>query len=47
MLLTAESSEIFSKHNEHGFISESFAMNWYIFVVVTNKKTVASIMIQT
>ena len=27
ILLTGKSSEIFSKRNEHGFISESFAMN--------------------
>ena len=30
-------SEIFFKHNKCDFISESFALNWYIFVALTHK----------
>ena len=38
MLLAVKSLEIFPKHNNYGFISESFALNWYTFVALTNKK---------
>ena len=38
MLLAVKSLEIFPKHNSYGFISESFALNWYTFVALTNKK---------
>ena len=38
MLLAEKSPEIFPKHKEYFAISESFALNWYIFVVLTNKK---------
>ena len=30
--------EILPEHNKYGFISESFALNWYIFTALTNKK---------
>ena len=36
MLLDVKSFEILPKHNEYGFISESFTLNWYISVAVTN-----------
>ena len=29
-----------SKHNGHGFISESFTLNWYIFFTINIQKTV-------
>ena len=38
MLLAEKSPEIFPKHKEYFFIPESFALNSYIFVVLTNKK---------
>ena len=48
MLIDAKSSKIFPKHKDYFFlISESFALNWYIFVALTNKKTVGSIIMQT
>ena len=31
MLLTAKPFETFPKHNIYGFMSEIFALNWYIF----------------
>ena len=30
ILLTENSFEVSPKHNGYGFISESFALNWYI-----------------
>ena len=36
MLLTTKSFKIFPKPN--GYISESFGLNWYFFVALTNKK---------
>ena len=38
MLSIVKSFEIFFKHNGYGFISESFALNCYIFTELTNKK---------
>ena len=38
MLLTARYFEIFPKRDRYGFICESFALNLYIFVALTNKK---------
>ena len=38
MLLAEKSPQIFPKHNGSLFISESFALNWYIFIALTNKK---------
>ena len=38
MLLPVKSFEIFPKHNGYGFVSEPFALNWYISVASTNKK---------
>ena len=48
MLLAEKSPEIFPKHKGYIyiFISESFALNWYIFVALTNKKNVAPIILQ-
>ena len=37
MLLAEKSAEIFHKHKGYFFISESFALNWYTFVALTNK----------
>ena len=36
MLLVEESPDIFPKHKGY-FFSESFALNWYIFIALTNK----------
>ena len=47
MLLAVKSSEIFPEHKGNFFILESFALNWYIYVALTNKKSVASIIMQT
>ena len=38
MLLAVKSFEIFPKPNLYDFIWESLALNWYIFVALTNKK---------
>ena len=38
MLLDEKYAEIFPEHKEHFFISESFALNWYILVALTNKQ---------
>ena len=38
MLLTEKSPEAFPKHKGHFFVSESFALNWYIFIELPNKK---------
>ena len=38
MLSIVKSFEILPKHNGYGFISESFALNWHTFMVLTNKK---------
>ena len=38
MLLDVRSFEIYPKNKEYFFISESFALNWYIFIELTNKK---------
>ena len=38
MLSIVKSFEIFFKHNGYGFMSESFALNCYIFTELTNKK---------
>ena len=38
MLSTAKSLEKLPKHNGYSFFSESFALKWYIFTVLTNKK---------
>ena len=35
-----------SLHHEYGFISESFGLNWYIFVAFTNIKTQVSIIMK-
>ena len=35
--------EILPKHNGYGFISEFFALNWYVFVELTNKKLLPSL----
>ena len=47
MLLAEKSPEIIPKHKGYFLISECFALKWYIFVALTNKKTVASIIMQT
>ena len=46
MLFSETSPQIFAKHKGYFFISESFPLNWYIFVALINKKTVASIIMQ-
>ena len=38
MLSTAKSFEILPKQNEYGFVSESYALNWYIFTPLAYKK---------
>ena len=38
MLWIAKSFETLLKHNGHGFIFESFALNWYIFTGFKKKK---------
>ena len=38
MLSVVKSFEILPKHSIYGSISESFALNWYIFAAITNKK---------
>ena len=38
MLLSVKSFKILPEDNAFGFISESFALNRYIFVALTNKK---------
>ena len=38
MLLAEKSLEIFTKHKGYSFVSEAFALDWYIFVALTNKK---------
>ena len=38
MLSSVKSFKILPKDNAFGFISESFALNGYIFVALTNKK---------
>ena len=38
MLIAVKSFEIFPKHKLY-FFSESFALNWYIFVALSNKKS--------
>ena len=38
MLLAEKSFEVFPKRKEYIFISESFALNSYIFVALTSKK---------
>ena len=38
MLLTEKSPEILSKHRGCFFISECFALNWYVSAALTNKK---------
>ena len=38
MLLAETSLEISPKHKEYFFILESSALNWYIFVALTNEK---------
>ena len=35
--------EILPKHNGYGFVSEFFALNWYVFVELTNKKLLPSL----
>ena len=42
MLLSEKSLEIFSKRKGYFFISESFAMNGYIFVALINKQNCCS-----
>ena len=37
-LLAKKSLAIFPKHREYIFISESFALNWYIFPLLRNKR---------
>ena len=38
MLLARKPFEVLPEHNECGFISEAYALNWCIFIVLTNKK---------
>ena len=38
MLLTEQLFQIFSKHTRYFFIAKSFALNFYIFVALANKK---------
>ena len=43
MLLAAKSPKIFPKHKRYFFVSETIDyLNWYIFVALTNKKTILS-----
>ena len=37
MLSTGKSFEILPKHNGCGFVSESYALNWYIFTPLSYK----------
>ena len=37
---------MFTKHNGYGFVSEFFAFNWYVFMALTNKKFLASVMMK-
>ena len=46
MLLAEKSPIIFHKHNGYTFISGFFALEWYIFVALTNKKTIVSIIMK-
>ena len=43
MLLIPKSFQTFPKQSEYGFISETFVLNSCVFVALTNKKTVISI----
>ena len=43
MLLIVKSFKILRKHNGWSFISGSFALNWYIFVALINKKLLLSL----
>ena len=36
--LIVKSFEILPKHSVESFISDHFVLNWYIFVILTNKK---------
>ena len=45
ILLIVKSSETLPKHSKKYFISVSFALNWYIFVALTNKKNLTSIIV--
>ena len=38
MLLSVKSFEILTKYNGYDFVSETFALNWYIFTALTNEK---------
>ena len=38
MLLTEKSLEAFPKNKKHFFVSESYALNWYIFIELPSKK---------
>ena len=38
VLIDVQSFEIFPKHKEYFFISESFALKWCVIVALTNKK---------
>ena len=40
MLLAEKSSEIFPEQNRYLFISGSFALKWYMFLALANKKLV-------
>ena len=43
MLLIPKSFQTFPKQSEYGFISETFVLNSCVFVSLTNKKMVISI----
>ena len=47
MLIDMKSFEYFPKCKGYYFILELFALNSHIFLALTNKKTVASIIMQT
>ena len=37
LLISMKSFKIFFKHNRYDFVSEFFALNWYIFVALAHK----------
>ena len=43
MLLAVKSFQLFPKHKIYGFISESFALNLYIFVALADKKLLVAL----
>ena len=46
MLLAEKFHEIFPKQKTYFFISESFTLNWHMFVELRNKETLAPMIMQ-